>query len=258
MELTVQTFHLSQQGFAQFRKRMAISVLVIILAVLGGVLIAAPPSLQDLARTVTRESNPWSLITVESLAAILPLLMVPAVLAFFLIRTYNQQMAILKSIQIDLGENYILRRQLRVPDVRVGRNEITRLQETGEVLCVLTTKKFHALAVPRTLDHYEQVKAVLLTWAPLQQPSKPAQALNFGLALGAILGTVIILFSFIPWLVIAAAVIAIGYYGYIYWALRQQEGVDPGFRRGILFITVWLLFTTVMKMFIFFAMALEQ
>jgi hypothetical protein len=193
----MQTFVISQQGLARLRLRMILWGLFVRLLVLGVIIFVGPSALQSNYVDIDL-SDPYSWI---SLACGGIFIFVSGAVVFgsgwfSWKRQFEQNKAIWKSIQIELGVDYIARRQLRIPEIRISRNEITRVEEVGSALFVRTANKYRSLAVPHSLENYEQVKATLSAWAPLIQTAGRRRAVDIVSGIATLVGMGIIFFSF--------------------------------------------------------------
>lgn len=75
------------------------------------------------------------------------------------------------STEIELGEDYIILRQKHKLDIRIQRGEIKKLEEVKNGLTVLGSNIAHSISIPEYLIGFEEVKAKLSIWAPVQTPS---------------------------------------------------------------------------------------
>jgi hypothetical protein len=154
----------------------------------------------------------------------------------------KEQEEILRSVRIEVGDDYVARSQLRVPQVRIARAEVTAIEEAGIGLCIRTTDQRRSLAIPAELDSsdYQQIKAVLSTWATIRSRSRGTAASN---ALGSVVmlaGMGVFFLAQEVWLVLTAGLVVVVYYAYTLWILRSSEGVDPKVERWMLFGAVFM------------------
>jgi hypothetical protein len=155
--------------------------------------------------------------------------------------------SIWKSFEIELGNDYVSRRQVRSTEIRVGKSEVKYSQEDSNGLTVITDAKNKLLRVPRTLDGYDAVKSALASWAPSRTPLPESRMRMIAASIVVLVGMVIVLFSFDVWLLMVANIGLLGYSGFTYLKIRGNEGVDPQLKRGILFIIGWVLFFDLVK-----------
>jgi hypothetical protein len=126
----------------------------------------------------------------------------------------RQQQRTWESLRIELGEDEVAFRQEGAPEMRLRREEVTALHETGGGVLVRTEIKFRALIIPNDLDpaDYEEIKATLSTWAPLQGETPAARVRSSGVSLALLVGLGIIVLSGSLGLVVVASLAMCGYY----------------------------------------------
>lgn len=154
-----------------------------------------------------------------------------------------------QSVQIEVGDDYIARSQVRIPQMRIERNEVTSIEEMGNCLCIRTTDKRRTLAIPKVLDDadYQEIKGTLSTWATIQPAASDVNIRSMLLVVSVLLGFGILFFSSMLWLTLAAGVLTSLCLGYIYWTSRHTEGVDPRVKRRFLLAFIFALIVTAMK-----------
>ena len=177
-----------------------------------------------------------------------PLLLI--LFGFGLYTALKQQMAILSSVKIEIGENYVARSQLRVPPVRITRADITSVEEIEGGLCVRTSDPARSLAVPQLLGEaeFQEIKATLAGWHPIKPNNPQARAKSVATYVVLLAGFGVIFFSESLWLVLATAVVVFAYYVYLYRLLRRSSGVDPQYKRTFLIILVFIVLITLSKL----------
>lgn len=155
-----------------------------------------------------------------------------------------------------MGDDYITRRQIRIPEIRIHREEVTAIREIDTGLLIFTADKFRSLFIPVEVEGhgYEEVKAALSAWTPVQLKSSVTRAKNAALFILVLAGFGIILFSSSPWLVLVVGLVMAGCYTYSYWILRRSKGVDPRFKRkrDFIIVLVFLVFIISFKLCVFF------
>ncbi len=235
----MQTYTLSPQGILKLRRRLLQRTAVIfsVILVVAG------------AGILSQFRGEWSEIVSLPFAALILIV----VLRIGFSRSAKQAQETWESINVEMGDDYIARRQIRIPELRIRRAEITSIQETGDGLRITTADKFHSLIVPIALDEpdYQAIKTTLSAWMPIQ-PVNPAVSRARNLAAGLLIlaGYGIILVSMSPWLILIVALAMLGYYGYVFWFLKHHQGVDPRFRRSFVSGIVFLIFITSFKLWV--------
>jgi hypothetical protein len=229
----MKTYSISQEGLNKIRRRLTTTFTIVGILFVGF--------------TLWRTSDQMG--SIGFWIGGLPVLLVFLILyGFMAYRTIQQQQAVWKSVVVELGDDYVSRSQLRIPVVRVGRNEITHLQETTGALCIFTKDKHRMLAIPRDIQGYEDIKATLLTWASLKSQSLSTQVMGLGLIVVLIIGFAMIWLAPNLWLTLAAAIPMLGFYGYTYWSQRKQKGIDPQLKRAHIISIGFIIFITLIKL----------
>src|SRR5205085_2403476 len=125
-----------------------------------------------------------------------------------------------------------------------------RVDEISNGLCVRTANKNRSLAIPTTLEGFDEVKATLSQWTPLQSMStdatRRAVVKNWILIIAALLGVAVLFVATDWWVVIPVSIILVGYMTYSYMLLRRIEGVDPNYRRRIAFGTIFIFLIAIL------------
>lgn len=102
-----------------------------------------------------------------SLLALLLFVIVMVATSFFSIaRIVSQQKKIWNLIRINLASDYISRQQIRVPEVKIYRLEITAIEEYKTGILIKTADKGRATAIPIQLEQadYLEIKETLTNW----------------------------------------------------------------------------------------------
>lgn len=242
----MKTYSLSKNNFLQFRRRLIIRTGIFDIVAMAIILVVA----------VYKAENTWPYVQ-PSIAWLYVLLSIPiflAVFGFTLYRSIKQSHAIWDSVRVEIGEDYVARRQLRVPEVRINRTEVTALREINNGLCVLTSDKFRALCIPIELDgpDYEEIKTTLSAWAPIQPKSATARIWFTAQLILLGIGTLIVFFSTSAWLVLIVGVILSGYYIYFFLQLLRHKAVDSKSIFVYIFFICLLLLATGLRSYYFF------
>jgi len=172
---------------------------------------------------------------------------------FSIWRGLKQNKAILESVRIEVGDDYIARSQVRIPQLRINRQEITAVDELSAGLCIRTNNKTRALAIPNALDEddYKEIRDVLASWATIRPQPKSSKTQNLLIFFLLVIAIGIFIFSTSLWLVLVSSLFLIASFGYYYWVLRQAQGVDPRTRRGMLIVLLVLLLMAAGKLIAF-------
>lgn len=231
------TYSLSSHAMARVRRRSVQLIGTIGLAVLAFMA----------GRILLRGQGDWVAFAISALVVI-------GLMALGGMFGFRLQRQSLESLRIELGEDYIARRQVRLGEVRLRRDEVRALRETAAGLQVLSADKYRSILVPRALDanDYQAVKARLMGWGPLEPARSPGRAWEWALAAVVALGVFVVYFSESPWLVLGAGLAVLAYYLFVGRAQLHAGGIDPAVRRlytlGMILmllsaaLRVWLLF----------------
>ena len=187
------------------------------------------------------------------------LLMVAAIAALGLIVGYRMLGQVrdyqrgLESLQIGVAEERISRRQLRLPDLTIQRNEVALMQETEAGVLVVAKDSAKYLWAPAQLEGFAEVRAVLAKWMPIrkappQQGGEKTGLLTVAWAIGTALCMGVLLFATDPRLEVVAGVATLAIYLFVYRLLSAQRGVDPRFRRTYSGVFIFLVVVVVAKL----------
>jgi len=181
------------------------------------------------------------------------LIVLPASVALAFLPARRQRTA-LDSLEIELGADYVLRREQNGPKVRIQRSAVTHLQEAGGALFVCTSDKYRTVVVPVALEGYEELRTELLTWAPIQPMSRR-------LGLGRLVGFVawVLLFAGfltmfmarVAWLFAVAGLAVAGFFAYQYLSLRLYPYINSTQKRIHLFLMVVVLLFVAYRLYQF-------
>ena len=87
--------------------------------------------------------------------------------AFFLFQRwfFKHWVSLWASLEVDLGDDFILRRQRDQPEIRIRREEITHLYDLGEGGLIIRGGSRHKQAViPKSIEGYEELRSRLFQW----------------------------------------------------------------------------------------------
>lgn len=243
-------------GTEAFKRPKWVLIILITIVGIGGVILGTYSTIrQDIEFYDWTAPNVFGQFLGDHLGGLVGIVLLVLFLIFVARRAIDQQLAVLKSIEVELGEDYVARQQLRIPKLVVKRDEITKIEDMGSTLCIRTANKNRSLAIPKTLDGYEEIQSVLLNWnIPIRPVALRTKWLNVASGVGAVVGLVVLLFVWNFWIVLVAWLGLMILYGYLYWVLRRSEGVDPRNRRNYVFLLGWIVFIGAIKFCAFFMM----
>jgi hypothetical protein len=156
-----------------------------------------------------------------------------------------------ESIRIEVGDDYIARSEIRIPQVRIQRQEITGVEESSASLRVHTNTKTRRLVISRILldaNDYREIRDVLASWVtirPISTTSKSRNLLYLLFFLLPFFAIGLFFFSTSLWLSVASIIFLLGDFGYYFWA---TQGGDPRVRRAMLIFLIFFLFMATGKL----------
>ena len=170
-------------------------------------------------------------------------------------RNLRQNEAIWESIRVELGDDYIARSQLRIPQLRINRSEVTSVERMADGLCVRTADKMRTLAIPSGLadDGDQVIESRLAQWAPIRPVPTGNRVRFFALAGALMLGMGVAFLSPWLWLGLLAMIPVVGFTWYLVWVFYRTRGVDPKYRRSFLLTAVFLTFFAALRIVVLLA-----
>lgn len=152
----------------------------------------------------------------------------------------NKQMARMletyRTTEIELGDDHLVLRQNHKPNIRIQREEVKKLTEDENGLTVYGANSFHSIAVPYYLIGFEEVKAKLSAWVPIQTQSARDYLKVLPLMLVPSLGGIICVVLFIitrsTWSFVLFCILYMGNSVYAAWFHWQRVDLTPREKRG--------------------------
>ncbi|HKV11220.1 MAG TPA: hypothetical protein VJ725_23970 [Thermoanaerobaculia bacterium] len=153
MDLDEKSFSLGAKFFADLRRAMLTRLVPLFLAILAVALLVHPPGVE------TDSSFTW----------IMACVLIPIV-CFGGWRGYKRQLASYQGYRLFLTQDRLRRVQPGLPDMEISRSEVTRLFEApGKALTLFGSGYHRFIAIPASLDGYEEVRAQLVSWKTPEQ-----------------------------------------------------------------------------------------
>lgn len=183
---------------------------------------------------------------IDTLPRVIAIITILSVLGFGAYRGYKTQSAVWESIVIEVGEDFIARSQIRIPEVRITKDEVISIVEIRQGLCIKTNHKNRSLCIPMELsdEDYAEIMAHLSSWTHLEE-NQSANHISTISSVLFILGFGYIFLAANPVPVTLIALVLLVYLIYHLVTLRKQEGVDPKYRRvwtrGYIFMIIFIL-----------------
>jgi hypothetical protein len=161
------------------------------------------------------------------------------------------------SYELGLGDDFVLKKQANMPEIEIGRDEITRVQEASSKgipngLVIRTADRQCFISVPVALDGYDEVKYQLGHWHQLEALSTlkylALQILVWLLIPAALL---VIFVSRNEWLVLAVGIMLITFMGFAIVELRRSMNVDSRAKnlRFMILATIVLIVMVVLRVY---------
>jgi len=155
-----------------------------------------------------------------------------------------------ETYDLEIGHDYLLRRQADIPDLRLQFDEVQAVEHVqGRYLRVIGKTKSRAISIPESIDHFDQVLETVSSLRPVQvRTIEQWQKYRVFMAAGLLL-FIIMLWATSPVVVIPLS-LAMG--SVIVWAcfwIRRNPNI-PGSSKRIAWI-YWLFFVVcALKLFV--------
>lgn len=139
-----------------------------------------------------------------------------------------------ETFELCVDEGFISRRQFKMPEIRIAREEVTRVQEVqGKGFMVRTADPVNLLWIPDELIGYEDVTKALLQWGPVEAP-RSSMPLMFNPRAGVAISVIGMLAMFLMHNPIVVTVVAVPYVAFMLYAaiyaLRSPNRSDSGIK----------------------------
>jgi hypothetical protein len=155
-----------------------------------------------------------------------------------------------ETYDLEIGSDYLLRRQADIPDLRLQFDEVQAVEHVrGRYLCVVGNPKSRAIAIPEGIDRFDQVLETVSSIRPIRvRTIEQWQKYRAFMAAGLLL-YVIMLWTTSPVVVISLS-LAMG--SVIVWAfswIRRNPNISGSHKR-IAWIYWLFLFVCVLKLLV--------
>lgn len=212
-------FPIPRQAVLRSRRRFIIGAMAVVVGVTGVILWVG---LSQLAR-LDAMSCTCCLLTL-----VLPFSILFAVTAFRALKWYQVGWELQ---EFEMGKDYIAIRQMDTVIVRIQREEILRVQDTGKTLRVFVANEdYQSIPVQPHDDEYYRFRNILSTWLPIERVSRREKVEKTVLTILLVVGFGIVLLSWSRWLTLIIALALAGYLTYDYWRRRRDKYVTPRFK----------------------------
>ncbi len=157
-----------------------------------------------------------------------------SVAVFFTVMNVKKARKRYESFELFLAEDLITRKQFNMPEIRIRREEVTRVQEVQEKgFIVRTGDPVNLLWVPDELIGYEDVTRTLLQWAPAEAP-RTSMPLMFNTRASVVISMIGMLAIFLLRNAVVVTFVALPYVGFMLYAaiygLRSPNRSDSGLK----------------------------
>lgn len=185
------------------------------------------------------QSNDLDLILLallNSASVVVPFIVAGFFTIFLLRFLTNRQRAIWKSVEVEMGLDYVARRQQGAGEVVLRRDEIVRIEDIGTALLIRTSNKYRGLNIPKIIIGFDEIPPALQSWGfSIENRTSRTRIQSIFVAILSALSVFFVLFAFDLWTQLIALTLMFAFFGYFYYQLRRYEGVNPRFRRSYLF-----------------------
>lgn len=154
-----------------------------------------------------------------------------------------------ETYDLEIGHDYLLRRQADIPDLRLQFDEVQAAEHVqGRYLRVIGKTKSRAIAIPEGIDHFDQVLETVSSIRPVRvRTIEQWQKYRAFMAAGLLL-YVIMLWATSPVVVIPLSLAMGSVIVWVFFWIRRNPNI-PGSRKRIAWI-YWLFFVMcVLKLF---------
>jgi hypothetical protein len=91
------------------------------------------------------------------------------VLYFSMQRGMRKQQEIWRSFELQVGEDFVLRRMINLKEIEIHRDEVAAICRTPTGLMIRSKEKGVSISVPKTLLEFEEVCGRLNAWRPIEE-----------------------------------------------------------------------------------------
>jgi hypothetical protein len=155
-----------------------------------------------------------------------------------------------ETYDLEIGHDYLLRRQADMPELRLQFNEVRAVEHVqGRYLRVIGKTKSRVIAIPEAIDHFDQVLKTVASAHPIRvRKIEQWQKYRAFMAAGLFL-FIILLWSTSPVVVIPLSLAMGSLIVWVFFWIRRNPNI-PGSRKRIAGI-YWLFFVVcVLKLFV--------
>ena len=213
-------YTVSKQSFAKIRRELIMRLVIISGLIFGGIV--------GWEFWQHRRNGEGELLTLVLIVVVLI-----GASIYGISKAIAQQQAIWNSIAIRLGNDYISRQQIRVPEVKIYRSEISKIEENRAGIWVKTSDRGRTIVIPAQLDRadYLEIKETLIGWQGAAITQAKSNRIELIFAVAYLVAFVALFFAFNIWLHLIIASIILAYNIYTYRLIKKNVALDPQFRK---------------------------
>ena len=149
---------------------------------------------------------------------------------------------------LEIGPDYLLRRQADTPDLRLSFSEIKRIERRpGEYVRVIGSQKLHVIGIPEGVEHFDEVWQLVSALAPTAPVTKLQQVRT---VLASALGGVFFLAALWSSSPSVSLTFSALFIGLAVWGIVnsiRSPNVMRKTRRTVILLYSWFIFLTLLK-----------
>ena len=232
---SVRTYRLAPEGFVAARNKL-LRQKAVLFAGLVGVLFAVQ---------YKEFGDNWRQGSIASLLpAFLAALLVIGALVVGVRKGLKRNQESWNSYELLIGEDFLIRRIKDFPELEIQQHEITAIKESAIGLHVETNRKDRAIGIASALVDYDDAKARLSRWMPVEKPQQgwlTPSLWTWGLPLLFLILFVCFYLATRSWIIVATGLPL--FVGLIWslWLIRKSVQVSAHMKRLSLFTFLPLL-----------------
>jgi hypothetical protein len=133
---------------------------------------------------------------------------------------------------LEIGANYLLRRQADLPDLRLQFDEVQRVEQSpGRYLLVIGNSRRQVIEIPQGIENFEEILSTVSTISPIQAPRVDWWRKRVMVMAAGIAGTLATLWSTSPAIVAPLSFGMSVYFLRAFVRIRRNPNCSPSTRR---------------------------
>lgn len=155
-------------------------------------------------------------------------------------RTLRRLQKYYETFVLEIGPDYLLRRQAEVPDLHLSFQEIKQIDQLpGRYLRVIGKQRRSVIGIPESIESFSEIQALIVGLAPVRTLQRDRSLLSTLLYVLGFGGFLILIWSESPWIVFPLAVLVSGLVIWLFTFLQRSPNVA---RRSKRVSWIYLLF----------------